>query len=67
MQKSSQDLSKGQRQRSGKSNQKTSDKPNLNNVQCFKCKGYNHYQKYCPLGKSGPDSSRIWESKIKLN
>ena len=67
VQRSSPDSGKGQGQRSGKSNQKTSDKPNLSNVQCFKCKGYGHYQKYCPLVKSGPDSSKIGESKTKLN
>ena len=61
------DSGKGQGQRTGRSNQKTSDKPNLSNVQCFKCKEYGHYQKYCPLGKSGPGSSKIGESKTKLN
>ena len=65
VQQTSPDSGKGQG--SGKSNQKTSGKPNLSNVQCFKCKGYGHYQKYCPLGKSGTGSSRMGDSKTKLN
>ena len=63
VQRSSRDSDKGQGQRSGKSNQKTSDKLNLSNVQCFKRKGYGHYQKYCPLVKSGPGSSKIGNQK----
>ena len=69
VEKSSHDSGKsqGQSQGSGRSNQNTRNRPDLSTVQCFKCKGYGHYQKYCPQLKSGSGFSRTGESKVKLN